>query len=69
MKLRQGEVWLREGEFLRVVRVERLAVEYKVMKSLAAKTGTMRKVTKKEFCRLLKTAELLKPISEVNAGD
>ena len=67
MKLRQGEVWQREGEFLRVIRVERLAVEYKAMKSLAAKTGTLHKVTKKEFCRLLKSAEWL-PASTVGAG-
>ena len=68
MKLRQGEVWQREGEFLRVVRVERLAVEYKSMKSLAAKTGTLHKVTKKEFCRLLRTAELLPGPGGVGAG-
>jgi hypothetical protein len=68
MKLRQGEVWQREGEFLRVIRVERLAVEYKAMKSLAAKTGTLHKVTKKEFCRLLKTAELLPPVGVSSAG-
>jgi len=68
MKLRQGEVWQREGEFLRVVRVERLAVEYKAMKSLAAKTGTLHKVTKKEFCRLLKTAELLPGPGVLGAG-
>jgi hypothetical protein len=66
MKLRQGEIWQREGEFLRVVRVERLAVEYKAMKSLAAKTGSLHKVTKKEFCRLLKTAGLV-PASGVVA--
>ena len=51
-----------------VVRVERLAVEYKAMKSLAAKTGTLHKVTKKEFCRLLKTAELLPAPGMVGAG-
>lgn len=66
--MRQGEVWQREGEFLRVIRVERLAVEYKAMKSLAAKTGTLHKVTKKEFCRLLKTAELLPPVGVSSAG-
>lgn len=59
MKLRQGEVWRREGEYLRVVRVERLSVEYKAMKTLTARAGTLHKVTKKEFCRLLKSAELL----------
>lgn len=61
MKLRQGEIWKRDDLFLRVVRVERLAVEYKAMKSLTSKEGTLHTVTKKEFCRLLKTAELLAP--------
>ncbi|HTD66256.1 MAG TPA: hypothetical protein VK846_06980 [Candidatus Limnocylindria bacterium] len=61
MKLRQGEIWKRDDQFLRVVRVERLAVEYKALKKLASKEGTLHKVTKKEFCRLLKTAELLPP--------
>lgn len=41
-----------------------LAVEYKSMISLTAKAGTHHQVSKKEFCRLLKTTMLLRPPDE-----
>jgi hypothetical protein len=59
MKLQQGQVWKRGEEFLRIVKLERLAVEYKAMHDLSTKEGTVHQVTKKEFCRLVKTAVLL----------
>ena len=40
MKLCQGQVWKQGGEFIRIVRLERLEVEYKSMTSLAGKAGT-----------------------------
>ena len=61
MKLSQGQVWQRGGEFIRIVRLERLAVEYKSLTDLASKTGTRHITSKKEFCRLLKQARLLTP--------
>ena len=64
MKLRQGQVWQRGDEYIQIVQVERLWVQYKARKRLNRKEGTHHTVTKKEFCRLLKTAELL-PTSEV----
>jgi len=61
MKLQQGQTWKQGKTYLRVVRLERLEVEYKVITDLATKDGTHHHVTKKEFCRLLKKAILLSP--------
>lgn len=59
LKLQQGQVWKMGDRFLRITRLERLAVEYKSTASPANKGGALQLATKKEFCRLLKTAELL----------
>jgi len=61
MKLEQGQIWKKDDEYLRIVEWARLSIEYKRMKNPATKEGTLHKVTKKEFCRLLKGAELMKP--------
>jgi hypothetical protein len=65
MKLCQGQVWKQGREYLRIVRLERLEVEYKSMLILASKEGTLHVTSKKDFCRLLKGAKLLarKPAS------
>jgi hypothetical protein len=59
IKLHQGQVWKRGGEYIRIVHLERLRVEYKSMLNLASRDGTHHKTSKKEFCRLIKQAELL----------
>jgi len=59
MKLQQAQVWKQDNQYIRIIRVERLAVEYKISKDLMAKEGTHHQATKKEFCRLLKNAVLL----------
>jgi hypothetical protein len=59
MKLRQGQVWKQGKEYLRIVRLERLEVEYKSMPNLGNKEGTKHVTSKKDFCRLLKGAHLL----------
>jgi hypothetical protein len=59
MKLCQGQVWKKDGQFIRVVRLERLEVEYKTMTSLTTKEGARQVTSKKDFCRLLKGAHLL----------
>jgi hypothetical protein len=61
MKLCQGQIWKKEKEFIRIVRLERLEVEYKSMTSLAGKEGSRHVTSKKDFCRLLKQARLLQP--------
>jgi hypothetical protein len=59
MKLCQGQVWKKEKEYIRIVRLERLEVEYKSMANLGSKEGTLHVTSKKDFCRLLKQARLL----------
>lgn len=61
MKLAQNQVWKRDGEYLRIVHLERLAVRYKSMAVLVGSHGPHHEVTKKEFCRLIKDATLLSP--------
>lgn len=61
MKLRQGQVWKHGEETIRIVRLERLQVEYKSTTDLSSRKGTHHKATKKEFCRLLKSATLQSP--------
>jgi hypothetical protein len=59
MKLQQDQVWKRGEEYLRILHLERLEVEYKSVKSLTTRAGTRHHVSKKDFCRLLKTAQLM----------
>ena len=61
MKLRQGQTWKLGEQFIRIARLERLSVEYKIMTDLISKQGEHQKTTKKEFCRLIKDAVLLTP--------
>ena len=69
MHLEQGQIWKRGDEYLRIVTWERLAIEYKAMNDLESKEGTLHRVTKKEFCRLLKVAVLQVPEPPVPAAD
>jgi hypothetical protein len=64
MKLFQGQVWKKGDEYIRIVRLERLEVEYKSLASLASKEGTRHVTSKKDFCRLLKEARLLPPVKK-----
>jgi len=68
MKLAQGQVWKTspavhshngKSLYLRIVQLERLAVEYKEMTDMETKAGKHKNATKKEFCRLIKNAELV----------
>ncbi len=67
MKLRQGQVWKSGKEYIRIVRLERLEVEYKSMPNLGNKEGTKHVTSKKDFCRLLKQAKLLQPAKASNS--
>ena len=59
MKLCQGQLWKQGAEYIRIVRLARLEVDYKTMPQPTSKDGTIVHTTKKEFCRLLKGAQLL----------
>lgn len=58
MKLQQDQIWQEGENFYRIVRLERLEVEYRLLKDLTHKYGKNQTVTKKEFCRLIKNARL-----------
>jgi hypothetical protein len=59
MKLCQGQVWKSGKEYIRIVKLERLAVAYKSLPNLGNKEGTLHQTSKKDFCRLLKQAKLV----------
>ncbi len=59
LKLQQGQVWKGDGEFVRIVQLERLEVKYKVMRDLKSGEGIHHQSSKKEFCRLLKNRKLI----------
>ena len=59
MKLKQGQVWKLDEQYVRITQLERLKVGYKSMKNLATREGHPVELSKKEFCRLIKTATLL----------
>jgi hypothetical protein len=61
MKLEQGQIWKKDAEYYRIVKWARMEIEYKAMANPASREGTLHKVTKKEFCRLIKGAVLLQP--------
>lgn len=52
-------MWKREGDFIRLVKLERLSVEYKLINDPATGEGTHHRATKKEFCRLIKPLTLV----------
>jgi hypothetical protein len=62
MKLQQAQIWKHGDEFIRIVHLERLEVGYKVLKNLNSGEGTHHRASKKDFCRLLKSATLLTPM-------
>ena len=65
MKLCQGQTWKQGQQYLRIVRLERLEVEYKSMTSLTTREGKIQATSKKDFCRLLKGAHLLSPDKKI----
>ena len=59
MKLKQGQVWKCDEQFVRIVHLERLEVGYKSSTNLRFTDGTHQHTSKKDFCRLLKGATLM----------
>ncbi|MDF1814013.1 MAG: hypothetical protein P1V20_17550 [Verrucomicrobiales bacterium] len=58
MRLYQNQIWRKGETTFRIVRLERLAVEYKEVSDSTPEEGKHHSVTKKEFCRLIKDASL-----------
>lgn len=62
MKLQQGQLWKGAEATIRIVKLERMAVEYKIVPELESATESQRiRLTKKEFCRLIKGSQLTLP--------
>lgn len=61
MKLEQGQIWSKNDIYYLIVTWARLHIEYKEMMDLETREGTIHNVSKKEFCRLIKGAELYVP--------
>ncbi len=68
MKLQQGQIWKQGEDFYRIVEWSRTDIAYKAMKDPELGEGTRHEVTKKEFCRLIKGAELLPSKDRPKAG-
>ena len=58
-QLAQNQLWKQGDRYFRIVIWERLAIRYKETDSPEAEEGTVHDVTKKEFCKLIKGAELV----------
>jgi hypothetical protein len=69
IKLRQAQVWKVGADYFRIVRLERLVVEYKSTPTHNAKLGIHIRTSKKEFCRLIKSGELLPTAKGSVKGD
>jgi len=63
VKLQQDQVWRAGENYLRIIRLERLAVVYKSTDA-SLRDGAHQEVSKKEFCRMIKGAELLASAKE-----
>lgn len=59
LKLLEGQLWKTRNEYIRILYRDNLSVGYKTMKDPLTKEGEVHQISKKEFCRLLKGAELL----------
>ncbi len=64
MKLQQNQVWKKGNEFIRITRLERFEVAYKTMTDLSTKEGSHEVLSKKEFCRLIRSAKLVETAAE-----
>ena len=61
--LQQNQLWKNGDELIRIVNLERLAVDYKIIKDLETKEGTHHRLSKKEFCRMIRKATLMNPVA------
>ena len=58
VKLAQNQVYRTGGGYLRIVELDRREVQYKLVTNLLTREGAHHRVSKKEFCRLIKGAIL-----------
>jgi len=68
-KLKQGQVWKVGEDFYRIVVWQRLSIEYKHFTDCETREGTLHKVTKKEFCRLIRSGTLYQPLTDADSDE
>lgn len=61
-KLEQGQIWKVGEELYRIVTWQRLSIEYKHFSDWENREGSLHKVTKKEFCRLIRGGSLFEGV-------
>jgi hypothetical protein len=69
IKLRQAQVWKVGADYFRIVKLERLVVDYKSTPTHNAREGIHVRTSKKEFCRLIKGGELLPTVKTSAKSD
>lgn len=57
--LKQNQLWKQGDKYFRIVVWERLGIRYKEMDAPDSEEGEFHDLPKKEFCRLIKGAELI----------
>ena len=66
MKLQQGQIWKQGDDYYVIVEWARQTIQFKKFQNMITREGTSHFVTKKEFCKLIKDAELLPEMSRIN---
>lgn len=59
MTLAERQIWKKDEKFYLIVVWERLAIEYQMLDGVEGLEGDIQRVTKKEFCKLIKGAEMV----------
>ena len=59
MRLKQGQIWVKGDSHYRITEWSRLFITYKLSYSVNGVEEETTKLSKKEFCRLIKGAKLL----------
>ena len=59
MRLKQGQIWKAKNCFYRIVEWSRLNIKYKLSYSENGTEEAPKEISKKEFCRLIKGADLV----------
>lgn len=61
IRLQQDQVWQQGDTFYKIVHWERLFIVYRQLRDPKDRQGPERQVSKKDFCRLIKGAQLVAP--------
>lgn len=68
-KLKQGQVWKVGEDYYRIVKWQRLTIEYKHITDWETREGTVHTASKKDFCRMIRSGDLYQPLTDAEGGD